>query len=114
MPKTIKRRPHFDPGSGNVFADLGLPDANRKDAKVRLAVVINRLLDSRRLTPVAAAKMLGISQLKVSALRNYKLDGFLVERLMGYLISLGSDIEIRVRATSSRARSPGRITVQTA
>jgi predicted XRE-type DNA-binding protein len=42
-------------GSGNVFADLGLPDAEELDTKVRLAVAVNRLLESRRLTQAAAA-----------------------------------------------------------
>lgn len=114
MPNTRLRRSNVEPSSGNVFADLRLPDAFRRDAKVHLAVTINRLLDSQCLTPVTAANVLGISQPKVSALRNYKLDGFSVERLMGCLTSLGSDIEIRVRAGSGRARSLGRITVQAA
>jgi len=114
MAKVKSRSSDIEPSSGNVFADLGLPNAADRDTKVRLTVAINHLLDSRGLTQVAAAKVLGISQPKVSALRNYKLDGFSVERLMGCLTSLGSDIEIRVRAGSGRARSPGRITVQAA
>ncbi len=112
MAKVKNRSSDIEPSSGNVFADLGLPDAADRNTKVSLTVVINRLLDSRRLTQEAAAKILGISQPKVSALRNYKLDGFSVERLMGYLASLGSNIEIRVRAASGRTPAPGRITVQ--
>lgn len=114
MAKVKSRNSDIELSSGNVFADLGLPDAADRDTKVRLTVAINRALDSRRLTQVAAAKVLGISQPKVSALRNYKLDGFSVERLMGYLTSLGSDIEIRVRAVPRRTRSSGRITVHAA
>ncbi len=114
MAKVKNRSSDIEPSSGKVFADLGLPDAADRDTKVSLTVAINRLLDSRRLTQVAAAKILGISQPKVSALRNCKLDGVSVERLMGYLTSLGSNIEIRVRAASGRTRTPGRITVQAA
>jgi predicted XRE-type DNA-binding protein len=95
--------------SGNVFADLELPDAAELDTKVRLAVAINRLLSARRLTQAEAAAALAINQPKVSALKHYKLEGYSVERLMGFLTALGSDIEIRIRPPK---RSPGRIRVE--
>jgi predicted XRE-type DNA-binding protein len=95
--------------SGNVFADLELPDAAELDTKVRLAVAINRLLSARRLTQAEAAAALSINQPKVSALKHYKLAGYSVERLMGFLTALGSDIEIRIRPPK---RSPGRIRVE--
>src|SRR5882757_10045148 len=96
--------------SGNVFADLGLPDAAELDTKVRLAVAVNRLLESRQLTQAAAATALSINQPKISALKHYKLEGFSVERLMTFLTALGSDIEIRVHLPK-RSSSPGRILV---
>ena len=105
------RSPDIEASSGNVFADLGLRDAVELDTKVRLAVALNRLLTARHLTQVAAASRLSINQPKVSALRNYKLDGFSVERLMTFLTALGSDVEIRIRP---RKRSAGRIIVQAA
>ena len=95
--------------SGNVFADLRLPDAAELDTKVRLAVAINRLLAARRLTQAEAAAALSINRPKVSVLKHYKLDGYSVERLMGFLTALGSDIEIRIRPPK---RSPGRIRVE--
>ena len=104
----------IEPSSGNVFADLGLPDAAELDTKVRLAVAINRQLESRRLTQAAAAATLSINQPKVSALKHYKLAGFSVERLMTFLTALGSDIEIRVRAPTRASTSSGRILVETA
>jgi predicted XRE-type DNA-binding protein len=101
----------IEPSSGNVFADLGLADAAELDTKVRLAVEINRLIKDQRLTQVTAAERLKVSQPKVSALKNYKLDGFSVERLMSFLLALGQDVEIRI--TPRRvARVPGRIVVQ--
>lgn len=103
----------IEPSSGNVFADLGLADAEELDTKVRLAVAINDALDARHLTQRAAASLLGINQPKVSALKHYKLEGFSVERLMTFLTALGSDIEIRVTARP-RATSPGRIYVEAA
>ena len=101
------------PSSGNVFADLGLPNAEELDTKVRLAVAINRELEARKLTQAAAAATLAISQPKVSLLRDYKLKGFSVERLLLLLTALGSDIEIRIRP-SAAARRAGRILVQAA
>jgi len=95
--------------SGNVLADLELPDAVELDTKVRLAVAINRSLSARRMTQAAAAAELSISQPKVSALKNYRLEGFSVERLMSFLTSLGSDIEIRIRAPK---RTRGQIRVE--
>jgi predicted XRE-type DNA-binding protein len=67
-------------GSGNVFADLGLPNAEEKQTKVRLAVAINHILQNQELSQVAAARRLKINQPKVSALSNYRLEGFSVER----------------------------------
>jgi predicted XRE-type DNA-binding protein len=112
MTKRATKRVRIEPGSGNVFADLGLPDAVELDTKARLAVEINRLLTAQKLTQVTAASRLGVSQPKISALKNYKLDGFSVERLMSFLLALGHDVEIRIMPRRS-ARTPGRIVVQT-
>ena len=70
------RRPPIEASSGNVFADLGLPDAIDLDTKVRLAVKINKLFAAQRLNQARAAILLDLSQPKISALRNYRLDGF--------------------------------------
>ena len=83
--------------SGNVFADLGLPDASQKLAKVQLAVALRQLIEEKRLSQTAAAHLLGINQPKVSALVNYRLAGFSVERLMHFLNALGCDVEIVLR-----------------
>lgn len=84
-------------GTGNVFADLGLPDAGDRQTKTRLAMAINELIRERRLKQADAADILGVPQPKVSALANYRLDGFSVERLMGFLTSLDQDVEIMIR-----------------
>ena len=97
-------------GTGNVFADLGFPDAEERQTKLRLAVELNRVIDERGVTQSAAAELLGVNQPKVSALANYKLDGFSVERLMELLTLLDRDVEIVVRK-KPRARPAGRITV---
>ena len=93
--------------SGNVFADLGLPDADEYLAKSELAVQIFKIIKSRRLTQVAAGKLLGISQPKVSALINGRLDGFSTDRLFRFLNALGCDVRISVSAASPTEARPG-------
>ncbi len=113
MAKKAPKRMRVEASSGNVFADLGLPDATELDTKARLAVEINRIIVEQRLTQATAAERLEVSQPKISALKNYRLDGFSVERLMSFLLALGQDVEIRI--TPRRAvRSHGRIVVQAA
>jgi predicted XRE-type DNA-binding protein len=92
------------------FADLGFPDAAERQAKLRLAYTLNQLLEARELSQAEAAKVLGVSQPKVSAPRNYKLAGFSVERLMNLLTALNQDVEIVIRR-QPRSRKAGRISV---
>src|SRR5258708_37503564 len=98
------------PSSGNDFADLGPPKADEKQTKVRLAVAINRILHHQRLSQVGAARRLHINQPKISALANYRLDGFSVERLMNFLTALDRDAEIIARKKPASRRS-GKILV---
>ena len=102
MAKKIRER--IIPGSGNVFADMGLPDAVELDTKARLGAAICRIVERRKLTQIEVAAALGINQPKVSALLHYKLEGFSAERLMRFLTALGHDVEIVIRPRP-RARS---------
>lgn len=97
-------------GSGNVFADLGLADAEERQTKLRLAYALNAVIDRARLSQAAAAMRLGLNQPKISALRNYKLEGFSVERLMTLLTTLDQDVEIVIRK-KPRSRAAARISV---
>lgn len=85
------------PGSGNVFADLGLADAEEAMAKAKLALRIVEIIHERKLTQTKAAQILQIDQPKVSALIRGKLDGFSTERLFRFLNALGRDVEIFIR-----------------
>jgi len=96
--------------SGNVFADLGLREAGEKQTKVRLAVAIQQIIQTRRLSQTAAARLLDINQPKISALVNYHLDGFSVERLLHFLNALDRDVEIVIRK-KPRSRKAARIVV---
>jgi predicted XRE-type DNA-binding protein len=97
-------------GTANVFADLGYADAEERQTKLRLAYAINGVIARRQLTQATAAEKLRINQPKVSALANYKLEGFSVERLMSFLTALDQDIDIVIKR-KPRSRTAGRISV---
>jgi predicted XRE-type DNA-binding protein len=86
-------------GSGNVFADLGLPYPERELLKARLTLQIYRLIKERGLTQTEAGEILGIKQPHVSALMRNRAGNFSAERLMEFLTALGQDVEITVRST---------------
>ena len=98
-------------GTGNVFADLGFPNATERQAKLRLVHVVNQLLDARKLSQPATASILKTTHSKVSALRRYKLVEFSVEALIGFLTALGRDVEVVIRPKPC-SRRVGRITVR--
>ena len=90
----------FTPSSGNVFADLKLPHTDDLLAKAELAAKIIAEIQRRRLTQSQAAAILRIDQPKVSALKQGRLSGFSIERLMRFLLRLGRDVEISVSGRS--------------
>jgi predicted XRE-type DNA-binding protein len=95
MPK--RKALEMEPGSGNVFADLGVADASEHLIKAGLVVKIDRTIRRRRLTQTAAAQLMGIDQPKVSAMLAGQFRGYSVERLMRFLVALGHDVEIVVK-----------------
>lgn len=110
----VKRRPaKVEPGSGNVFSDLGLSDAAERQTKVQLAVAIQREITARAWSQAEAARALGINQPKVSALLKFRLEGFSVERLMTFLTALGHDVDISIRPRRA-GKHAGRIVVHAA
>ncbi len=96
--------------SGNVFADLRIPNADEYLAKAELAAQILRIVQRRGLTQAAAGKALGINQPKVSALLNGRLDGFSSDRLFRFLNALGCDVRITV--SRPHPRKAGRMQVR--
>ena len=83
--------------SGNVFADLGLADAEETMAKTKLALRIVEIIRERKLSQAKAGQLLEVDQPKISALIRGKLDGFSTERLFRFLNALGRDVEIFIR-----------------
>ena len=97
--------------SGNVFADIGLPNAEKYLAKAELARQINHIIEKRGLKQIEAAKVLDIDQPKVSALSCGRLDDFSIERLIGFLNKLDRDVEIIVKKKPTRRREHGHLRV---
>jgi predicted XRE-type DNA-binding protein len=90
---------------GNVFAELGHPRPAEALAKAELARKIGAIVERRGLTQAAAGEVLGVDQSKVSAIIRGRLAGFSLDRLLRFLVLLGSDVEIVVK---SRSRTAGR------
>jgi predicted XRE-type DNA-binding protein len=86
----------IEAGSGNVFEDLGLPDASERLAKAELARVIRNIVKDKNWTQRRAADVLGIAPPDVSDLMRGKLARFSQERLERFLNALGMDVHIRV------------------
>ena len=89
-------------GSGNVFADLGLPNPEQELLKAQLSLQIYRIVKQRGLTQAQAASVLGIKQPHVSALMRNRAGNFSVGRLMEFLTALGQDVRITVKPTRKR------------
>src|ERR1022692_3536904 len=100
----------YTASSGNVFADLNLPEADDLLAKAELMTKIIAEIQRRRLTQAQAASLLGIDQPKILALKQGKLAGFSIERLMRFLLLLGRDVEISIR-NKPKSRSAARLRV---
>lgn len=102
--------PRFTESTGNVFADLGLPDAGTRLAKAELARRISLEIAARKLTQREAAAILGIDQPKVSAITRGRLADFSLDRLLTLVNRLGMDIEINVSPNPEPVR-PARLVV---
>lgn len=98
--------------SGNVFADVGNPDAEVHLLKAELVSRIDQIIRDRRLTQARAAELLGLSQPDVSRLLRGSFRDYSVERLFRLLTSLGRDVEIVIR--KPRAKRVGRLSIEAA
>ncbi len=84
-------------GSGNVFRDLGHPDADREQLRALLAARIIGVLDERKLTVRAAQEVTGFAAADFSRIRRANLERFTIDRLMGMLARLGQEVEVTVK-----------------
>jgi len=87
----------YEEGSENVFADVGLPNAEELKTKTLLVIEIKRIVKQRKLKQIEIAEILEILQPKVSSLLKRKSSGFSTERLMRFLNALDQDIDITIK-----------------
>ena len=111
MKKRIVDGIEVETGSGNVSADLWLPDANKLKIKSGLVIEIVKVVKRLRLNQAEAAKRMGLTQPKVSALLRGDLSNLSKRKLMDCLNRIGYDIEIRVKPAIRRT---GRLTLAVA
>ena len=103
-----KRRTKIEAGSGNIFADLGLPDAEEMLLKSTIVIELKRLIKHRKLTQTAAAKLVGVSQADLSKILRGHFRGYSEARLMRMLTAFDQDVEITTRP-HRKAGEAGRI-----
>jgi predicted XRE-type DNA-binding protein len=101
---------NFERSSGNVFADLNLPNPEEALTKAKLARQIHCIIKKKKLTQEQAALVLGIDQPKISALVSGRLSGFSLERLIRFLNKLGQDVTINVKP-KPRAHKKGSVSI---
>lgn len=102
----MKKKLGYEPGSGNVFADIGLPNAEEHLVKAQLVYKIDGLMKARGLKQVTAAKLFGVKQPDISKMLRGDFRQFSVERLLRFLVALGQDVEIVVRRHRGTRTAP--------
>ena len=103
-----KALPAHEIGSGNIFADLGIPNAEEHQLKAALVVQLGRLIKERKLSQVEAAKLIGVRQPDLSNILRGHYRGYSLARLMRMLTAFDQDVEITTRPRR-KAGEAGRI-----
>ncbi len=96
----------YEAGSGNVFVDAGVSNAEEHLIKAHLVYKIDTLIKQRRLKQVEAAALFGVTQLDISKMLRGDFRQFSVERLLRFLVALGQDVEIVVRPPRDAGQAP--------
>src|ERR1051325_1223038 len=102
----MKKKIDYEVGSGNVFADIGLPNANEHLVKAQLVYKISGLMKARGLKQVTAAELFGVKTPDISKMRRGDFRQFSVERLLRFLVALGQDVEIVVTPHQGSRKPP--------
>jgi len=90
----------YHEGSENIFADIGVPNPEEALAKAKIAMKIHDIIKKKKLTQAKAARILKISQPKVSLLLRGRLTDFSLERLLRFLNDLGQNVRISITPSS--------------
>jgi predicted XRE-type DNA-binding protein len=96
----------YEIGSGNVFKDLGLPNAEEHLVKAQLVFKIDTIMKKRRLKQIEAAALFGVRQPDVSKMLRGDFRQFSVERLLRFLVALNQDVQIVVKPHHDRKNAP--------
>jgi predicted XRE-type DNA-binding protein len=102
----MKKKTTVTASSGNVFADLGLPDAAAELVKAQLTYHIAKHIKALGLTQTQAAQRLGVSQPDISRLLKIKPTGFSTDRLLAMLTALDLDVDIVLKPAGPTPRTP--------
>jgi predicted XRE-type DNA-binding protein len=92
--------------SGNIFADLGFPDAEALLLKAQIVATIGNLIREQGLNQTAAAQKMSLKQPDVSRLLDGRTDGFSLERLLGLLVMLGQKVTVEAEAANENQTGP--------
>ncbi|HXQ26716.1 MAG TPA: helix-turn-helix transcriptional regulator [Candidatus Acidoferrales bacterium] len=109
--RVMQREIPVEKSSGNVYADLGLADSEDMLVKAQIVTKIAEIIEQRQLTQEQAAKILRLTQPKISRLLRGQFRGISERRLLRCLTRLGRDVQIVVKQTPRR-RAQGRLTVR--
>ena len=93
----MQKKIDYKTGSGNVFADIGVPNPKEHLIKAQLVYKIDGLMKAQGLKQVDAARLLGVKQPDISKMLRGDFRQFSVERLLHFLVALGQDVEIVVK-----------------
>ena len=98
----MSAKKRYQTGSGNVFKDIGVPNADEHFVKAQLVFKIDTILKKRGLKQVEAADLFGVRQPDVSKMLRGDFRQFSVERLLRFLVALNQDVEIVVKPHRNR------------
>lgn len=101
----MKSRIKSTKSSGNVFADLGLPNAREELIKADIVLAIASRIKAKGLTQAEASKLIGLAQPDVSKLLRGHFTGYSFERLFGFLTALGDNVKIAVSPAKSKKQA---------
>ena len=96
----------YEVGSGNVFKDIGVPNAEEHLVKAKLVLKIDAIMKRRRMKQKEAAELFGVCQPDISNMLHGEFRQFSVERLLHFLVKLDQDVEIVVKPHRNRHNPP--------
>ena len=100
----MKRKVKVTKSSGNIFADIGVPNANEHFVKAEIVLDIAARIKAKGLTQAQVAKVIGLSQPDVSKLLRGNFAGYTLDRLFAFLRALGNDVRIQIVPTRKNTK----------